>query len=836
MMLRFAMAIGPGRGTMSRPRPAPEVRILLSANNVDIPATPSGTTLTVTAVGYAGTYSVSQGALAAGPVCLVPAVISPAEAGQPLTVKPGLWACDAALGAIRIDRKWLADGAALDNQVGLDLAFHADLAGRQMVHAETASQPGLETAMQTDAVSWPAPAPEPEPEPEPVDPQPVLQWTVLSDQRVVLNDITPNSGMIRFEIDQPNEYQGSYVVNPAELAQGPICLVPPVIAGEPVDGVTLTATPGLWISLSETVTRSGEWLRDGVVIADANQDTRAVSAAQDGGSCLSYRETVTDDAGSRQSVSSELAVAGTAIDSVVVIGASLMEAMFGKSLTAPHAGATALLAEAGQNVPVYGWATGGSRISAAASHYTAARAAFPKALIVMHFGGNDVTVGRPHPGEATAIANGLAAVRAAAGNDPRFYPASLTFRNYDNLTFQDPSLGSKPYNEALILPWIAAHYPHAMAPYGRPKLDFYSKTLEQHDSWLHADTIHLTAAGYTAFRTWIMARIAEILRGTVPDQVAERVYVPPTTTAPAVTRQPSISGDAAAGATLTLDPGTASGVPAPTRTIQWRLNGVVQAGQTGLTYTRPATVGAIPSALVTWSNGTAPDATATASAAATTLAAEPAPVDVVYPNMTRAAGTAAFVPGKFGLAMDCAGSFFARASTPLTPAGTVWGVEAWVKLPTVTRSNIAWGEAGNDRPYLLVRSSGNSPAGQACITYQVTTNQVHLTGGPRVDDDQWHHVAGQFRADGADLFVDGIRVASSSTPVRAAQSALPWTVGMFASTGSFQWMGQIAEVLIWNGMKYTADFAPRTAAHTSLPAGTTAYWALNGNLLGGLQS
>lgn len=216
------------------------------------------------------------------------------------------------------------------------------------------------------------------------------------------------------------------------------------------------------------------------------------------------------------------------IDAVVVIGASLMNAMFGKNLVTPHATATALLAAAGHNIPVYGWATPSTYLSAAATHYNEARAAHPNALIISHFGGNNVTDGRPFPGGQANFETGLASFLAAAAGDKRLYPASLSFRDYGDATFQNPALGSKPYNENLVLPWIAANFPHAMAPYGRPKFDHYRIVLQNFEDWLHADNVHLTGSvGYPAMREWMVARMAEVLSRQVPAEIPERVYVPP---------------------------------------------------------------------------------------------------------------------------------------------------------------------------------------------------------------------------------------------------------------------------------------------------------------------
>lgn len=312
-------------------------------------------------------------------------------------------------------------------------------------------------------------------------------------------------------------------------------------------------------AITGTLTRPG---RAAAAVLDGA--TFTVEASDQGGT-VQVSATATNAAGSVQD-SASVAVPAAPINAIVVIGASHMNAMFGKNLTTPQSAASADLAARGYSLPVYGYATPGDKIADAPAHYRAARAAFPTALIVCHFGGGDVTSIRPFPGSRSELEAGYAALRAATGNDTRFYHASLTFRNYEGSTFENPANGSKPYNENVVIPWIAANYPHAMTPYGRPKLDFYRRTLQSYDAWLGPDYIHLTTAGYTAFRQFIMARVADILGGVVPAEIVERVYVPPALTAPTFSTSPSLAGTTTLGSTITVRLGAASGNPTPSLT------------------------------------------------------------------------------------------------------------------------------------------------------------------------------------------------------------------------------------------------------------------------------
>ena len=507
----------------------------------------------------------------------------------------------------------------------------------------------------------------------------------------------------------------------------------PANGGSPITAIQYSANNGTWTPLGG---------------AGAGARTLTMPAA---GTSYSIRLRAVNAVGNSTPGDTKTATSGaaasTAINAVVVIGASHEFAMFGKDLATPNAEATSMLAAAGHNLPVYGWATGGARLDQADDHYTAARNAFPNALIVSQFGGNNVSDSRPYPGGQTTFNTGLSGLLGVASGDTRFYPASLTFRDYDDTTFITPANGSKPYNENLLLPWITTNFPHAMAPYGRPKVDLYRFVLSDFENLLDTDNIHFTPTGYAALKDYYIDRIADILSGTVPAEITERVYSGP-------------------------------------------------------------------------------------------------PPDVTYPALTTAAGTPAYTAGQFGQAMNSNGSFWARAATSLTPLTSAWGMEAWVRIPTVSRSNIFMGESGS-AVYGVVRASGASPAGQACITYAgANATTIQLTGGPRIDNNAWHHVAVQFRSDGADLFVDGTLVASSAVAISATRprdgagtaNDSRFSVGHYASTTAFIWSGQVDEVRIWDGLALTSAFTPRTTAYTTLPAGTVAYWALDGNLTGGIPA
>lgn len=104
--------------------------------------------------------------------------------------------------------------------------------------------------------------------------------------------------------------------------------------------------------------------------------------------------------------------------------------------------------------------------------------------------------------------------------------------------------------------------------------------------------------------------------------------------APTITASPSISGSNIIGSTLVLDVGAASGVPAPTASIQWLRAGVVIPGETGTSYVTRNADGSLPiTARVTWTNSAGSTAPATTNTILMGAAQPSQNVDVEFPGL-----------------------------------------------------------------------------------------------------------------------------------------------------------------------------------------------------------
>ncbi|MEQ5793129.1 hypothetical protein LZ686_00575 [Paracoccus sp. NFXS7] len=466
-------------GTLSRPGVSPVA--VTQGQQITIASGDQGGSLSLTAVATnsqgTDTETVARSVPAAEPttapaITSSPVITGSATAGGTLSSTLGAASGNPAPNATR---QWLADGVAIAGATGATL----DTTGRagQSISLRVTWSNGIgSTAVATsNAIAIVAAATAPVP--------------------FAAGDWSLATGL---EANQ-------LVVNIASL---------PANGGSQITAIQYSANGGTWTALPGGAGTGPRTLTMPAAATSYSIRLRAVNAV--GNSTPGDTKTATSGA-----------AGAPAIDAIVVIGASLMNSMFGRSLTTPHATATSLLQAAGHNLPVYGWATNGAQLAESDDHYTAARAAFPNALILSHFGGGNVTSIRPYPGGQAAFEAGLGELLAVAAGDTRFYPASMSFRDYDDTTFITPANGSKPYNENLLIPWIAANFPHAMASYGRPKLDYYRRVLQDFETWLVADNIHLTSTGITQFRQWIVSRIADLLNGAIPAEITERVYVAP---------------------------------------------------------------------------------------------------------------------------------------------------------------------------------------------------------------------------------------------------------------------------------------------------------------------
>lgn len=115
------------------------------------------------------------------------------------------------------------------------------------------------------------------------------------------------TGMLDVSVSEPAAYSGTYTIDTADLAEGPVNLVLPAISGLLAQGEVLTVRDGLWVydTGAGTPTRTWQWRRNAADIPGATLASYVVGAA-DLGQSLSVVEVLTDAFGQRSAASPSL--------------------------------------------------------------------------------------------------------------------------------------------------------------------------------------------------------------------------------------------------------------------------------------------------------------------------------------------------------------------------------------------------------------------------------------------------------------------------------------------------------------------------------------------------
>lgn len=154
-------------------------------------------------------------------------------------------------------------------------------------------------------------------------------WTTIAAgtvQNVPSLNLTANgefeidnaNGVIEVTISMPADYAGTYTTNTANLASGPINLVPPAIvnSGAVIAGETLSAIPGLWLydpDIGGLGPSTYQWQVDASGNAEYTDLVGATTSNYtvthgETGSSVRIVETLSDGAGATTAVSSEVSI------------------------------------------------------------------------------------------------------------------------------------------------------------------------------------------------------------------------------------------------------------------------------------------------------------------------------------------------------------------------------------------------------------------------------------------------------------------------------------------------------------------------------------------------
>lgn len=196
-----------------------------------------------------------------------------------------------------------------------------------------------------------------------VDPD--LTVTTLFDQTL---EIGAGADAITVSVAAPAGFAGTYQTNLADLATGPLNLVPPSVSGSLSVGAVLTASNGLWLydSAAGSPAQSWQWRRDGIDISGETSTSYTVVSG-DIGTVIEVVEIQSDAFGSRSVASTNLNAFAPGEDAGLVgwwdadEASTITDASNAVSAWAARLGGPTLVQPAGARQPTTGVRTLGSR-------------------------------------------------------------------------------------------------------------------------------------------------------------------------------------------------------------------------------------------------------------------------------------------------------------------------------------------------------------------------------------------------------------------------------------------------------------------------------------------
>ncbi|MDR1810639.1 MAG: T9SS type A sorting domain-containing protein [Prevotella sp.] len=152
-------------------------------------------------------------------------------------------------------------------------------------------------------------------------------------------------------------------------------------------------------------------------------------------------------------------------------------------------------------------------------------------------------------------------------------------------------------------------------------------------------------------------------------------------------------------------------------------------------------------------------------------------------------------------------------------------VEAWIKAPNVsgTKTIVSWKNVagGSNGDALILRLNGATPI----IGEWKSPDWTEIKSNTNVVANTWTHIAATKNGTSVKLYVNGVET-GSGTSKASSYSTDNLLIGAIATSASESFVGNIAEVRIWNTIAFVS---PEQAAGNE--AGLMGYWKLNGNYI-----
>ncbi len=166
---------------------------------------------------------------------------------------------------------------------------------------------------------------------------------------------------------------------------------------------------------------------------------------------------------------------------------------------------------------------------------------------------------------------------------------------------------------------------------------------------------------------------------------------------------------------------------------------------------------------------------------------------------------------------------------------TALTVEAWIK--TSTGSNQVIASYDRNQFWRLEINGAGAGTGQVGFDILTSSGQLDFGSTSRVDDGNWHHVAGVFDNGTVSIYIDGVLDASTTTGTTFGSSVTRYGfLGIGSEATSFdgskgptdEFNGEMNEVRIWNTARTAAQIANnKDICLTGSETGLTAYYNFN---------
>lgn len=179
--------------------------------------------------------------------------------------------------------------------------------------------------------------------------------------------------------------------------------------------------------------------------------------------------------------------------------------------------------------------------------------------------------------------------------------------------------------------------------------------------------------------------------------------------------------------------------------------------------------------------------------------------------------------GKYGSSLTTALNTGYGMANDVNLGLTSFTIEAWVKTTLSTGSGIRLA-AGSGASGAWIGFEGGKARG--------VVGNVTILSTALINDGQWHHLAicvtpASGGTGSGTFWLDGVLVGSTAAASNTTPTAGTFGIGRFGTVNTYDWIGDIDEVAVSSGIKYTAAFTPGPVSNSQ--SGLRAVYHLDGD-------